>query len=408
MLLAHLSDSHLGYRQYGLVERERDIYSCFEEAIDRAIEEHVDIVVHSGDLFHSPSPPPQAYRSAIRSLKKLKRRGIPFVYVMGQHDKPKTQALAPLTVLEDMELLHHAGDKPYVAGDYSVVGLDYSRRQLLVERLQSIKPVTKKSILALHVLLKEVSPLGDISASELPKGFIYYALGDYHLFKEIKVHGSLAVYPGSSEVISLNDLSSLGKGFCIVDLSGDEAIVHFQRLDGVRPRIVVKADLESVDDVAKRVVSQASAMKLKPIVHLTVRGVNIKCRDVERVKEEISKVSLRVFVTLEDVEAISLQPVRATASSVEETIKAAIPGMSDVVSELYKAYRSGGLHSELERLFNSDVWINWADTVKAGAVKAEAVQQKPPRGVEDQAKPSQVKARSSTLLGWIKRDDREA
>jgi len=396
LLIAHISDSHLGYRQYGLIERERDLYACFEEAVSRALEERVDLVVHSGDLFHSPNPPPQAYRSAMRALKALKQRGIPFLYVMGQHDRPKTQALAPTSVLEDMDLLIHVSDKPYVSGDYSVIGLDYARKQVVKERLQGLRPLTKKSILAMHVLLKEVSPLGDLSISEIPKGFIYYALGDYHIFKTFKVHGSIAAYPGSSEIISLNDLTEMGKGFCFVDLSGDEAKVEFQRLESVRPRIVAEVAFDEVKSLVAKIVSQATAMKLKPLIHLTVKGVSVKRKDLDKVKEELSGVSLRTFISIEELEVPLPSTGKTSFGGIEEVINSLLPNMSGVVVELYRAFRAGDLHAELERLFNSEDWLK-----VSLQQPSERAPSKPPKTAPP------TKAKSSTILGWLARDDRE-
>ena len=405
MLIAHLSDSHLGYRQYGLVEREKDLYSCFEEAIDRALEEHVDVIIHSGDLFHSPNPPPQAYRSALRALKKLRDRGVPFLYIMGQHDKPKTQAVAPLTVLQDMDLLIHVSERPYVSGDFSVIGVDYARKQVVKSKLQALKPLTKKSILVAHILLKEVSSLGDLSINEMPRGFFYYALGDYHIFKTLKVHGAVAAYPGSSEVISLNDLTDQGKGFCIVDISGDEARVDFQKLENVRPRIVVEAEIDRVHEVCSKILSQASSMSLKPIIHLTVKGSGIKRKDLDRIKDELSKVSLRVFVSFEE-EGLSIPSARRDDQNgdIEEIIKKSLPGMGELLIGLYRAFRIGGLHSELERLLKTDEWIKWPEQVKASQPKVEVKTEapKPSKPIET------AKPKSSTLLGWLKYDNREA
>ena len=36
--IAHLADTHLGYRQYGLLEREEDFYDAFNKIIDDIIE----------------------------------------------------------------------------------------------------------------------------------------------------------------------------------------------------------------------------------------------------------------------------------------------------------------------------------------------------------------------------------
>jgi len=76
MKFAHLADNHLGYRQYNLQEREKDFYNNFVEVIDKIIEERVDFVVHSGDLFEFPKPPIEALLTVLEGLRRLKDRGI--------------------------------------------------------------------------------------------------------------------------------------------------------------------------------------------------------------------------------------------------------------------------------------------------------------------------------------------
>ena len=51
MLFSHISDTHLGLQQYGLEEREQDVYDSFNQAIDISIKDHVDFVIFAGDLF---------------------------------------------------------------------------------------------------------------------------------------------------------------------------------------------------------------------------------------------------------------------------------------------------------------------------------------------------------------------
>ena len=97
--IAHLADTHLGYRQYNLDESEQDIYHVLEEISDKILEEHVDIVVHSGDLFDSPRPTPQAYRAFKNFLKKLDGKAKIFS-VLGDHDRPKSRGIAPTYFLK--------------------------------------------------------------------------------------------------------------------------------------------------------------------------------------------------------------------------------------------------------------------------------------------------------------------
>ena len=98
--IAHLADTHLGYKQYNLEEREKDIYDVLEEIGDKILEEHADIVIHSGDLFDSPRPTTQAYYAFKRFLKRLDGK-VEFFAVLGDHDKPKTRGMPPHRLFED-------------------------------------------------------------------------------------------------------------------------------------------------------------------------------------------------------------------------------------------------------------------------------------------------------------------
>ena len=76
LMLLHVADIHLGYRQYGLAEREDDIYRDAWETVDIAIREHVDAVLISGDLFDQPKPPIRAIKEARRMEEKLAEKGV--------------------------------------------------------------------------------------------------------------------------------------------------------------------------------------------------------------------------------------------------------------------------------------------------------------------------------------------
>ena len=83
---AHLSDTHLGYRQYGLEKRESDFYNTFTRVIDDIISENVDFVIHSGDLFETNRPPNNAHFTFQKALKKLNDANIPIYTIAGNHD----------------------------------------------------------------------------------------------------------------------------------------------------------------------------------------------------------------------------------------------------------------------------------------------------------------------------------
>src|SRR3954470_793131 len=97
MRLVHLSDLHLGYRQYqrltpgGINQREADVAATFRTAIDRIIALRPSAVVIAGDIFHSVRPTNQAILWAFLQFSRL-RQALPdaaIVLVAGNHDIPR-------------------------------------------------------------------------------------------------------------------------------------------------------------------------------------------------------------------------------------------------------------------------------------------------------------------------------
>ena len=97
MLIAHLADLHLGYRAYhrlapgGINIRERDVAVAFRSAIDKLIELKPQLVVITGDVFHSARPSNASIADAFRQFAKLSA-ALPHTYVViiaGDHDSPR-------------------------------------------------------------------------------------------------------------------------------------------------------------------------------------------------------------------------------------------------------------------------------------------------------------------------------
>ncbi|HXC24428.1 MAG TPA: metallophosphoesterase, partial [Gemmatimonadaceae bacterium] len=98
MRLVHLSDLHLGFRQYqrqtpaGINQREADVAASFKRAIDKTIELTPDFVLIAGDVFHTVRPTNSAILYAFtqfaRLAQALPKAGI--VMVAGNHDTPRT------------------------------------------------------------------------------------------------------------------------------------------------------------------------------------------------------------------------------------------------------------------------------------------------------------------------------
>ncbi|MFL6344306.1 MAG: DNA repair exonuclease, partial [Nitrososphaeraceae archaeon] len=102
MLISHISDIHLGYSQFNLQEREEDIYEVFEEAIDKSISEHAELVILAGDIFHTPRPNGSSIIKLANQLKKLKEKSIPVYFILGEHDINRMQDIPILYVFHNL------------------------------------------------------------------------------------------------------------------------------------------------------------------------------------------------------------------------------------------------------------------------------------------------------------------
>jgi DNA repair exonuclease SbcCD nuclease subunit len=289
--IAHLADTHLGSRQYNLEEREKDIYDVLEEIGEKILEEHADIVIHSGDLFDSPRPTTQAYYAFKRFLKELDGK-VKFFAVLGDHDKPKIRGMPPHRLFEDQiqtlgvggiaehQKISVDGKEVLVAG---ISNLSQMYRALLTEELKKLGSLKAKchcSVLVLHEAIDKffIEEACELSLTDVPKNFDYYAMG--HLHSRIKAshgQGELA-YPGSSEIIRSDEIAEWkkhGKGFYIVDLDRDEAKVTDINLERIRPQLDVRFDYAHLQkELATFVESLADSRKL-PVVQVCAQGKEV-------------------------------------------------------------------------------------------------------------------------------------
>jgi DNA repair exonuclease SbcCD nuclease subunit len=299
--LAHLADTHLGYKQYNLEEREKDIYDALEEIGDKILEEHADIVVHSGDLFDSPRPTPQAYFAFKKFLRKLDGK-VKFFAVLGDHDRPKSRGVAPHVLFDDQvqvlgvsanaehQSVNVGGQDVLVAG---LSSLSRAYRVVLVEELKKLGALQldgKVGVLVLHEGIDKFFPFGsELSLDEVPRNFSYVAMG--HLHARIKAsfgEGELA-YPGSSEIIRKDEISGwrkLGKGFFIVDLEGDDVEVRDVNLECIRPQIEAKLSCAHFEKELGDVVRLTEGMAKLPILHVRIEGKDIDRQGVHQALTE--------------------------------------------------------------------------------------------------------------------------
>jgi exonuclease SbcD len=319
MRLVHLSDLHLGFRQYqrltpaGINQREADIAGSFRRAVERVIELRPDVVVIAGDVFHTVRPSNPAILQAFRLFTRL-RAALPdtlVVMVAGNHDAPKTTETGCILRLF-LELGIHVVDA-------EPQRLDFPERELSILAVPDVPgvprvaltpdPGARYNVLLLHgevegMLPKHAAPVDrapmEISTEDLGAAqWSYVALGHYHVYREIAPN---AYYSGSIDYTSANAWGELveeraagiaGKGLIERDLATGAHTFH--PLPPARPLI----DLPPV--VAKGMTSAELDTAIRDTVARVPDGIDDRIvrlivRDVPRhVARDLDHKALREY-----------------------------------------------------------------------------------------------------------------
>ena len=219
MKYAHLADLHLGSWKE---EKMRELSTkAFLQAIDTCVQDKVDFILFSGDIFNTSLPSLDTLKIVTKRLKELKDTGIPLYTIAGSHDfSPSGKTM--IDVLENAGLLQNVCqgsvnpeskqlilrftvDQKTGAKITGILGrkgqLDRSYYHNL--NLESLEQEPGYKIFMFHTTLTELKPkhLENIEsqpASFLPKHFNYYAGGHIHHPARIDLpeYGTLT-YPGA-------------------------------------------------------------------------------------------------------------------------------------------------------------------------------------------------------------------
>lgn len=305
MIFSHISDTHLGFVQYHSEEREQDVYSAFDQAIDTSINDHVDFVIFAGDIFHVPNPSGKAILVLANALKRLKQRNIDSFFILGEHDISRIRATPVPFVYHNLEFSKYIGNgKPLQYKDVLIVGYD-KRRKNEIHTFENdfakidaeVKNHVGHKILVLHQGITEVNKFaGELNSSDLPKNFTYYAMGHLHereLKKFSNLGGPLA-YPGSIELTSSEGIKETQKGFYEVDISSSEAKPNWIKLD-TRPQLSVKTYYKNLKKEVDLLSEKLKTFEKKPVIEIKIHGENIETDLVQSQIARLHPLALRCF-----------------------------------------------------------------------------------------------------------------
>ena len=279
MRILHFADLHLGVENYnsgfdsetGLSLRLHDFLNAFDEVVEYAVDENIDLVLFCGDAYKSREPSQTHQREFARRVWRMASAGIPVFLLTGNHDLPN--AIGRATTLEIFRTLEiqnvTVANKPGTyrvhtnAGPLQVVALPWARKNALLnreetknlapdeinERMESIlsgcldREIANldadiPAVLAAHACLSSVTYGSErsmiighdyvlLQSNVTRPEFSYVALGHIHK-KQVLGDDPPVVYPGSLQRIDFGEEDD-EKGFFVVDISaGRQTTYEFQ------------------------------------------------------------------------------------------------------------------------------------------------------------------------------------
>jgi len=330
MRFSHISDTHLGFSQYGTDERENDFYNSFNQMIDISIKDHVDFVILSGDLFHVPHPSGNALLHMANALKKLKHNEIKSFFILGEHDISRIHSSPVPWIYHNLDFATYVGDGEIKKiKDVSIVGFDKIRKNEIEDYSEEFKKLERKmelekghKILMMHQGITEFNRFaGEISANDLPKNFTYYAMGHLH-DKDIRsfdfLNGPVA-YPGSIESTNNEGIKNTKKGFFEVDISGVEVKADWIKVD-TRPQFSYKIEFTELANKIKQISEQITGLKRKPIVELRIQGKEIKTEQIQAQISYLNDITLRNSWKIATKENLESSVLTERPNSIEDEL----------------------------------------------------------------------------------------
>ncbi|HEX79183.1 MAG TPA: exonuclease SbcCD subunit D [Dehalococcoidia bacterium] len=296
MKINHFADLHLGVESYGktdpssgLSSRMLDILASFDQLVDYAIENKVDLVLFCGDAYKSRDPSQTQQREFAKRIKRLSENGVSVFLLIGNHDLPNAIGRATTTeifntlAVKNVHVANHPDTHKIQtpAGEIQIVALPWLRRSFLLakedsknlnfdelnqqmqqkltniidaeaEKLNSTLP----SILAAHVWVtgakigsEDYMTIGQehvlLPSNVANPAFDYIALGHIHRHQVLSEEPPI-VYAGSLDRLDFGD-EGIEKGFCVVDIEAKtdkrKVSYRFQPLNG-RRFVTVRVDID--------------------------------------------------------------------------------------------------------------------------------------------------------------------
>lgn len=308
MKIGILSDLHLGYRQYGLVDREFDFYQQFHKCCSKLNELDVEMVIIAGDIFDKPNPSPLAlheYRTGIESLGNKM-----IIAIKGNHTmlmKKNHYSVDEFFGEEDFGNYILLDDNSVTFENIRIDGITYRPDSQLEEFLYEQQELASEEgpydcrILVTHQAYQEYCNFFgvDLSVYDLK-------LDSYDLIINGHIHSHdvgilkdtvMFLQPGSIERMSIAEASdelNIGKGVWVYDTNTKS--VDFYKVESDRKFLQGDINIMSehqLDSVFQKLIEKIDLLEQKPVVAFNYHDYFDK---PQLIRDKILSISDKVLI----------------------------------------------------------------------------------------------------------------
>ena len=329
---AHLADCHLGgWRQE---ELQKLNFQSFQKVLDRCIQEQVEFILISGDLFDSAYPSIEILKESFAEFRKIHDAKIPVYLIAGSHDfsasgKTFLDVLEKAGFCKNIENWETQEDgriklKPHMHKEIAIYGYPGRKSGMEIEDFSKIyfdsfHPFT---IFMIHTTIKDVVgtiPMESVEKEKLPLAN-YYAMGHIHQPFETQEANSHYVYPGPTFPNNFQELSDLKYGsFCIVETDGTNIRCQSIKIP-IKEVVSIEITINNGLTATQEIIAELDKVNLRDkILLLKLKGTleqgktgDIKFNEIE---EFIKKKE--VFVSLKNISSLKTKETEFEIEALE-------------------------------------------------------------------------------------------
>ena len=281
MKIGIISDLHLGFRQYGSIERENDFYNQFYTVCLEMNKQNLDAVIIAGDLFNNPNPTPaaiHAYREGIKSLNVEKIFAIKGNHTMVMRDNH--YSIDEFFGKNEFQHYYLLDDCQYKDNDIAIDGITYRNNSsmedflTIQDYLANQKTLSKYRILVVHQSFSEFCGFigEDLSITDINyEPYDLVICGHIHSRKDVMINkDTVFIQPGSIERMNTTearDEENNGKGFYVVDT--EDKTYEFYQVECPRKFFLGDVDIDddfSITEFYRKLMKTVVKMKVAPII----------------------------------------------------------------------------------------------------------------------------------------------